>query len=77
MNRASPSRGFHSIWFVLVMLFLVLGPLGLPLLWKSSRFARWAKVMLTVAVLLYTVWILQLSGTIIQKLLDQLQPVIR
>ncbi len=77
MNPASPSRWFHSSWFVLVMLFFVLGPLGLPLLWKSPRFTPWAKVMLTVAVLLYTVWLLQLSGAIIQKSLDQLQPVIR
>jgi hypothetical protein len=40
---------------VLVSLFLVRGPLGLPLVWKSGRFDRREKVVLTVAVTVYTV----------------------
>jgi hypothetical protein len=36
------------------MLFVVLGPLGLPYLWKSPCFSRAAKVVLTVAVVAYT-----------------------
>ena len=36
------------------MLFLVLGPLGLPFLYKSTEFSRSAKTWWTAAVLLYT-----------------------
>jgi hypothetical protein len=35
----------------MVLLFLVLGPLGLPFLWKSPSFSRLLKVVLTVLVI--------------------------
>jgi hypothetical protein len=40
---------------VLVMLFLVLGPFGLPFLYKSPAFTKGQKAFWTAAVLLYTV----------------------
>jgi hypothetical protein len=40
---------------VLVMLFLVLGPFGLPFLYKSPAFTKGQKVFWTVMALLYTV----------------------
>ena len=40
---------------VLASLFLVRGPFGLGGLWKSERFERREKLILTVAVLVYTV----------------------
>lgn len=39
---------------VLVMLFAVLGPFGLKLLYKSSHFSKNAKIFFTVGVLVYT-----------------------
>ena len=47
-------KWYYSVWFVLLMLVLVLGPFGLPLLWKSPRFARWAKLLFTLLTLVYT-----------------------
>jgi hypothetical protein len=38
---------------VLLLLFVVLGPLGLPYLWKSPGFSRRWKVVLTVLVVAY------------------------
>jgi len=41
------------------MLFLVLGPLALPLLWRSRRFIRPWKIVLSVIVIgvtVYVVW---------------------
>jgi len=38
---------------VLVMLFVVLGPLGLPFLYKSSAFGKRAKIFWTITVLIY------------------------
>lgn len=57
------SRWYHSVWFILCMLFLVLGPMALPLLWKSPRFSHRAKVGLTIAVAVYTLWLIAALGT--------------
>ena len=43
------------------MLFFVLGPFGLPLVWKNPRFARWMKLSLTVLMGLYTWWLIALT----------------
>ena len=53
------NRWYHSVWFVLLMLTpFTLGPLALPLLWKSPRFSRSAKWWLTMATLVSFVWII-------------------
>src|SRR5262245_40151448 len=45
---------YHRPFWVLVLLFFILGPLGLPYLWKSPRFSQGIKVVLTIAVVAYT-----------------------
>jgi hypothetical protein len=39
---------------VILLLFFVLGPLGLPLLYKSPKFSKTLKAILTIVVILYT-----------------------
>jgi len=39
---------------IVLLLFFVLGPLGLPLLYKSPSFSKKMKIILTIAVLIYT-----------------------
>jgi hypothetical protein len=39
---------------VVLLLFFVLGPLGLPLLYKSPQFGKKSKIILTIGVLIYT-----------------------
>ena len=63
-------RWYHNVWLVLVMLFFVLGPLGLPLLWKSPHFARWAKIALTILTLVYTCWLTLLTIVAVRAALD-------
>ena len=53
---------------VVVSLFFVLGPFGLPLLYKSPRFSRKMKALLTVAVLLYTFYLIFVSLEIAREL---------
>ena len=48
------SRWFYGVWSVLLALFVFLGPLGLPLLWKSPRFSPAMKVVLTALTAVYT-----------------------
>jgi hypothetical protein len=45
---------YYRPFWVLILLFLVLGPFGLPYLWKSPRFSRAMQIGLTVCVLAYT-----------------------
>jgi len=58
------------------MLFLVLGPLALPLLYKSPEFSKNGKFFWTLAVLLYTaiaVAVIVVMIMYIWHLLQQLQ----
>jgi hypothetical protein len=53
-REASPLEWYYRPVWVLVLLFVVLGPLALPFLWRSPRFSRPLKVVLTLLVLAYT-----------------------
>ncbi|MBI3598113.1 MAG: hypothetical protein HY201_01445 [Nitrospirae bacterium] len=55
------SKWYHNIWFVMIMLFIVVGPFGLPLVWKNPRFSQRGKVAMTIAVILYTLWLIYLT----------------
>ena len=48
-------KWYYGVWPVLIGLFFLLGPLGLPLLWRSPYFPKWAKWILTSVVILLTV----------------------
>jgi hypothetical protein len=50
----APLPWYHRPVWVLVLLFVVLGPLGLPYLWRSPAFSRRAKLVLTALVAAYT-----------------------
>ncbi len=54
-------KWYHNIGFVLVMLFLVVGPLGLPLVWKNPTFSRRVKIALTLATIVYTVALIDMT----------------
>jgi len=49
----APIKWYYRPAWVLILLFVVLGPLALPYLWKSPRFSRHMKIVLTVLVLAY------------------------
>ena len=73
-----PTRGpdvlpwsLRPFW-VLVLLFFVLGPLGLPYLWKSPRFSQSIKVVLTVAVVAYTGLLVSETIALVHTMQDQL-----
>jgi hypothetical protein len=54
---------------VLLLLFLVLGPLGLPLLYKSPSFGKTSKIILTIIIAIYTVYLLYETVLIVQVML--------
>ena len=53
---------------VVLLLFFVLGPFGLPLLYKSPKFSRKLKIALTVVVIIYTIYLIIVSLEIGRKI---------
>ena len=45
---------WENVWVVLVMLLGVVGPLALPMLWRSRQFTLFWKIVLTVVVVAIT-----------------------
>ena len=63
---------YHRPGWVLVLLFVILGPLALPYLWKSPRFSRGMKIALTVAEIVYTVMLLETVAETVRVVQEQL-----
>jgi hypothetical protein len=61
-TSSTGNQGWRQVvdnpWLMIAMLFLVTAALGLPLLWISRGFSPLAKVLLTVAVLIWTALVL-------------------
>jgi len=62
-------------WLMLAMLFFVTAALGLPLLWISRAFSPFWKVVVTIAVLLWTALVLWVFYLIMAWCWSQLRPV--
>ena len=58
---------------VVLLLFFVLGPFGLPLLYKSPQFGKTSKIILTIAVVLYTSYLLFVSLEIGRELYTRME----
>lgn len=65
------ARWYHNILFVLFMLFFVVGPFGLPLVWKNPKFSRTVKIILTLAMVVYTVLLIDLTLKMVKAVLSQ------
>ena len=66
------NKWYHGRLMVLLMLFVVLGPFGLPLLWKSPRFTTRWKQILTVLTLIYTALVFKMLLSAVQTSLRTL-----
>ncbi len=53
---------------VVLLLFFVLGPFGLPLLYKSPKFSKTSKIILTIALIIYTSYLIFASLEIARQL---------
>jgi predicted nucleic acid-binding Zn ribbon protein len=69
-SAAQRVKWYYNAWFVLVMLFFVLGPFGLPLVWKNPRFSRLVKIALTLITIAYTLWLIQLTFIMARAILQ-------
>ena len=71
-TQARP-KWYHNVWIVLLMLVFVLGPLGLPLVWKNPSFSRWIKVALTLAMVVYTVALIDVTLKAVTAVMHEMQ----
>ena len=58
---------------VVLLLFFVLGPFGLPLLYKSPKFSQKLKIVLTIVVILYTSYLIIASVEIGRNLFIKME----
>lgn len=72
MQASGNIRWYHRPWVVIMMLFFVLGPLGLPLLYASPRFNKFWKVVLTVLVTIYTVYVVYACVMVVKQTVNAL-----
>ena len=66
---------YYSVWFVLLMLFAIAGPFGLPFLWKSPRFHRVSKVVLTALMGCYTYGLIRMITVAVQAALTHIHDI--
>jgi hypothetical protein len=67
----STAKWYYRTWSVVLLLFLVLGPFGLPLLWRSPSFSRGMKLALTIVVLAYSVVLFEAVLAAVRLALEQ------
>jgi hypothetical protein len=65
---------------VVLLLFFVLGPFGLPLLYRSPKFNKTLKIILTVVVIIYTLYFVFASleiARLVYRRLGELQDILK
>jgi len=65
---------------VVLLLFFVLGPFGLPLVYKSPSFGKTSKMLLTVVIIIYTSYLIFASLEVAKELygrMGELQELLR
>jgi len=71
MDSVPRPKWYDNVWVVLVLLFFVVGPFGLPLVWKNPGFSRWVKWLLTIVMVVYTVWLLDVTIRMTRAILNE------
>ena len=73
MNREDEKiRWYLRPVSVVLLLFFVLGPLALPLLYKSPKFNKTFKIILTIAVIIYMSYFIYVSLKIAREVYKEM-----
>jgi hypothetical protein len=73
LNEIGKSQWYFKPVVVIFLLFFILGPFGLPLLYKSPHFGKTSKILLTIAVLIYTAYLVYATIQITRQLLRTME----
>ncbi len=66
-------KWYYRPGWVLLLLFMLLGPLGLPYLWKSPCFSRPMKIVLTIVELVLVAWLIGEAIRLFHFVQDQMR----
>ncbi len=73
-------KWYYQPWVVILLLFFVLGPLGLPFVYKSPKFNKFWKIILTIAMVFYTIYLIEATIKVageVMKEVAQLQATLK
>ena len=73
MNDANKKtvKWYHKPVWVIVAI-LAAGPFALPLVWLSPELKKWVKVLLTIATVLITVWLVKATIDIYRIIIKEM-----
>ena len=75
-TEAQPKvKRIDSLWTFIVAT-AVLGPFALPLLWRNPRFKVSTKLIASVAILVFTYFLLKFSKDYVESQWDQMQQIL-
>ena len=66
------AKWYYSTSAIVIGL-LVAGPFALPLVWKNPKYKVITKVIITIVVIVFTVWLCYLVGEMYERLLKQIE----
>ncbi len=72
-NQDRKVKWFLNPISVVLLLFFIMGPIALPLLYKSPKFSKTMKIILTVAVIFYTAYLIFASLEIGRELYRKME----
>jgi len=71
-KSAKPKTKWYYSTSVIVIALLCVGPLALPLVWLNPRYSAVVKTIVTIVVILVTIWISYLTIGMYQRLTEQI-----
>lgn len=57
----------------IIIAILIIGPFALPLVWMSPAFKKWHKIVITIGLILMTIWLIQTSVSICQSFIAEMK----
>ena len=60
-------KWYYRPWVVILLLFFVLGPFGLPLVYKSPKFSRKSKGVWTAVMAVYTGYLVYATWAVVER----------
>ena len=71
MNATNEKKKWYQTTTALVIALLSVGPFALPLVWFNPKFSTQKKILWTVATLVLTYFLVQITVDSLKKIMDQ------
>ncbi len=71
-SRPRPKTKWYYSTSAIVIGLLVAGPFALPLVWKNPKYKPITKVIITIVVIIVTIWLCYYTGRLYQELINEI-----